>query len=211
MSAIISAVKATGGRFRKYEIPRTGGIFSPPEIKCASPGAGHNKYNHEPVKCSHWDIAPPKEYFQELARVSKNQIIWGGNYFDLPPTRCFLVWRKLNIPLEGFSMASVEYAWTSFNDNARMFEYPSSGGSGRESRFHPTQKPIALYEWIFSHYAEAGMKILDTHLGSGSSRIAAHNRGLDFWGYEINKTYFALEEERFEAHSAQQSLFGEMQ
>lgn len=155
----------------------------------------------------HWDVAPPPEYFQELARISKAQIIWGGNYFGLPPTRCFLVWRKLQIPLEGFSMAPVEYAWTSFNENARMFEFNSSGGVGRIVRFHPTQKPVELYAWIFKHFAKPGYKILDTHLGSGSSRIAAYDAGLDFVGYELDKVYFDLEEKRFEAHAAQENLF----
>lgn len=155
----------------------------------------------------HWDVAPPKEYFDELARVSKQQIIWGGNYFDLPPTRCFIVWRKTNIPLEGFSMAPVEYAWTSFNQNAGMVEAYSNGGSGRETRIHPTQKPVALYAWIFQHYAKPGDKILDTHLGSGSSRIAAYNAGLDFVGYEIDKVYFKAQEERFARHTAQVSFF----
>lgn len=155
----------------------------------------------------HWDIAPPQEYFDELARVSKSQIIWGGNYFNLPPTRCFLIWRKLNIPLEGFSMAPVEYAWTSFNLNAAMCEFFSSGGSGRGERFHPTQKPVDLYTWIFKHYAKPGNRILDTHLGSGSSRIAAYSLGFDFVGCEIDKTYFELEEKRFETFASQQSLF----
>lgn len=152
----------------------------------------------------HWDVAPTKEYFDELARVSKNQIIWGGNYFSLPPTRCFLVWRKLTIS-ENFTMAMAEYAWTSFNDNAKVFEAAPQGNT--EKRFHPTQKPISLYAWIFKLYAKDGMKILDTHLGSGSSRIAAYDAGLDFWGYEIDKTYFDLQEERFAKHTAQQNLF----
>ena len=153
----------------------------------------------------HWDIAPPKEYFDELARVSKNQIIWGGNYFGLPPTRCFLVWRKLSIS-ENFSMAMCEYAWTSFNDNAKLFECVPQGNA-KEQRFHPTQKPVALYKWILSRYAKAGDKILDTHLGSGSSRIAAYDLGLDFWGYEIDEFYFSEMQKRFEEHTRQQSIF----
>lgn len=154
-----------------------------------------------------WDVKPPDEYFEQLARVSKNQIIFGANYFNMPPTRCFIVWRKSNIPLEGFSMAPVEYAWTSFFQNAAMFECYSSGGSGRESRFHPTQKPVQLYKWILSKYAKPGDKILDTHLGSGSSRIAAYDLGFDFVGYEIDKFYFDKQEERFAKHTAQTSLF----
>jgi site-specific DNA-methyltransferase (adenine-specific) len=99
-----------------------------------------------------WDVAPKQEYFEELFRISRNQIIWGGNYFDLPPTRCFLIWRKTNIP-EQFSMAMVEYAWTSFNDNAKMFEFSAAGQPGR---FHPTQKPVQLYNWILNNYSKRG-------------------------------------------------------
>lgn len=152
-----------------------------------------------------WDVAPKQEYFAELFRVSRNQVIWGGNYFPLPPTRCFLIWRKLTIS-ESFSMAMAEYAWTSFNSNAKVFEYAPQGKIG-DQRFHPTQKPVALYEWIFKLYADPGMKILDTHLGSGSSRIAAWDAGLDFVGCEIDKTYFDLQEERFRKHTEQLNLF----
>lgn len=153
-----------------------------------------------------WDVAPEKEYFDELFRVSRNQIIWGGNYFDLPPTRCFVIFRKTNIPEKGFSMAPVEYAWTSFFRNAEYIEAFTQGRPGQE-RFHPTQKPVKLYAEIYRRFAEPGMKILDTHLGSGSSRIAAYDAGLDFWGYEIDKTYFDLQEERFAEHTAQLNLF----
>lgn len=156
----------------------------------------------------HWDVAPPTEYFDELARVSKNQIIFGANYFGLPPTRCFVVWRKTNIPLEGFTMSPVEYAWTSFNRNAVMYECGSSfvANSGKEQRFHPTQKPVELYAWLYRTFAQKGDKILDTHLGSGSSRIAAYDLGFDFVGYEISKYYFEKEEERFARHTAQLSF-----
>lgn len=150
-----------------------------------------------------WDIAPKEEYFTELFRVSRNQIIWGGNYFALPPTRCFLILRKTNIP-ENFSMAMCEYAWTSFNDNAKVIDINMQNQIGR---FHPTQKPVELYEWIYRRYAKEGDKILDTHLGSGSSRIAAYDMGFDFVGCEIDKEYFDKQEERFAAHSAQVNLF----
>ena len=153
-----------------------------------------------------WDVAPKQEYFEELFRISRNQVIWGGNYFPLPPTRCFLIWRKTNIPLEGFSMAPVEYAWTSFNQNAACFEYKSLRDD-TSGKFHPTEKPIKLYSWILNQFAEPGMKILDTHLGSGSSRIAAYDAGLDFVGCEIDEIYFRLQEERFERHTAQMNLF----
>lgn len=189
-----------GGLFDRYYLGGTSRRNMVEEISAGTTGAAE-------VDIRHWDIAPPLEYFNELARVSKNQIIWGGNYFDLPPTRCFLIWRKLNIPLDGFSMSPIEYAWTSFNENARMFEFFSSGGSGRAIRFHPTQKPVELYSWIYKMFAKDGYKILDTHLGSGSSRIAAYDMGFDFYGYEIDETYFKLQEERFERHTAQGNLF----
>ena len=146
-----------------------------------------------------WDYAPNEEYFKELFRVSKNQIIWGGNYFSLPPTRCFLIWEKTNVP-ENFTMAMAEYAWCSIQGNAKIFKYSAVGQKGR---FHPTQKPIELYQWILSKYAKQGDKILDTHLGSGSSRIACYNGGYDFWGYEIDKEYFEKQEQRFENHTSQ--------
>ena len=149
-----------------------------------------------------WDVAPGHEYFDELFRISRDQIIWGGNYFALPPTRCFLIWRKLTIS-ENFTMAMAEYAWTSFNGNAKVFEYAPQDST----RFHPTQKPKSLYDWIFKLYAKPGMKILDTHLGSGSSRIAAWDANLEFVGYEIDKCYFDKQEERFNAYTAQMNLF----
>ena len=150
-----------------------------------------------------WDVAPPKEYFNELFRVSRNQIIWGGNYFELPPTRCFLVWKK-HIP-ENFSMAMCEYAWTSFNANAKVFEYPSIDNSGM--RFHPTQKPIQLYEWILRKYAHEGDKILDTHVGSASSLIACRNMGHKYVGFEIDEYYYNLAKKRLESAEAQMNLW----
>lgn len=150
-----------------------------------------------------WDYAPGEDYFAELFRVSENQIIWGGNYFPLPPTRCFLIWEKLNIP-ENFSMAMAEYAWTSFDDNAKIIKLFSSGIAGR---FHPTQKPEDLYRWIYRKYAKPGYKILDTHLGSGSSRRAAHDFNLDFVGCEIDKHYFDLQEKAWAEYTSQLNLF----
>lgn len=150
-----------------------------------------------------WDSSAPDEsYFEELFRCTKQQVIFGGNYFDLPPCKCFLVWDK-GEGLYGRSFSECEMAWTNLKDTARIFKYSPVD----KLRFHPTQKPVALYTWIFKLYAKDGMKILDTHLGSGSSRIAAYDAGLDFWGYEIDKTYFDLQEERFARHAAQQNLF----
>lgn len=152
-----------------------------------------------------WDSMPPsKEYFDELFRVSHNQIVWGANYFSMPATKCFIVWRKPQIS-EDVSFSMVEYAWTSFEQTSKEWV----GMSAEPDRIHPTQKPIALYSWIFSRYAKPGDKILDTHLGSGSSRIAAYDAGLDFVGCEIDPDYFAAQEARYQAHVAQMSLFVE--
>ena len=145
-----------------------------------------------------WDVAPDAAYFQELFRVSKNQIIWGGNYFGLPPTRGFVVWDKKQ-PWP--NMSRCEYAWTSFQTVSRMFEMRNMG-----KKIHPTQKPVELYSWLLLWYAKAGDTILDTHLGSGSSRIAAYKAGFDFTGFEISKEYFAAQEERFKQFSSQEKL-----
>lgn len=157
-----------------------------------------------------WDTQiPPKEYFEELFRVSANQLIWGGNYFHLPPTRAWVLWDK-HVP-EEVTFASAEMCWTSFDRKTLIADIPCNGAAGgarkNEWTIHPTQKPVALYAWIFARYAKPGDKILDTHLGSGSSRIAAYDAGLDFVGCEIDKDYFAAQEERFAAHTAQLSLF----
>lgn len=153
-----------------------------------------------------WDYqAPPMEYFIELERVSKNQIIWGGNYFDLGPTRCVICWNKLQ-PWENFSQW--EMAWTSFDSPARLFTYSNTGGNpDKMDKIHPTQKPIKLYRWLLHNYAKEGNKILDTHLGSGSSAIAAHQMGFDFVGCEIDKDYFDAACKRFKEQTMQQSLF----
>ena len=135
-------------------------------------------------KHDNWDISPPqKEYFQELFRISKNQIIWGGNYFDLPPTRGIICWDKLQT-FPNFS--AWEMAWTSFNTVAKIFKYKNQN----DKKIHPTQKPIELYDWILDNYAKKGQKILDTHLGSGSIAIACYNFGAHLVGIEINQKYF---------------------
>ena len=149
-----------------------------------------------------WDVAPKQEYFNELFRVSRNQVIWGGNYFSLPPTRCFLIWRKTNVP-QDFTMAMCEYAWTSFNNNAKWLELSAVGQQGR---FHPTQKPVALYKWILTNYAKEGDKILDTHVGSASSLIACEELGFDYVGFELDETYYKESRERLDRHNAQISL-----
>ena len=149
-----------------------------------------------------WDIAPGEDYFNELFRVSRNQIIWGANYFRLPPSRNFVVWDKPNIS-ESFTMASVEYAWVSINGNAKIWRGCPNGQAGR---FHPTQKPIALYEWLLSRFAKPGDRILDTHVGSASSLIACRRAGLPYWGFEIDPDYYRLASERLERETAQISM-----
>jgi site-specific DNA-methyltransferase (adenine-specific) len=156
-----------------------------------------------------WDAQiPSDEYFLELFRVSKNQIIWGGNYFDLPPTQCFIFWYKQN-PVPNF--ADGEMAWTSFSKPACCFDYRYygnlQGNTSAKQRIHPTQKPIELYEWILSKFANEGDKILDTHLGSGTSRIACHNKKFDFIGFELEKEYFDKHEQFYRDETAQLSIF----
>ena len=158
-----------------------------------------------------WDIKPPPEYFSELFRVSCNQIIWGGNYFieHLVSTNCFLVWDK-NKTFGAF--ADCEMAWTSFSDVARVFKFTWNGMlqedmKNKEKRIHPTQKPVKLYEWLLTNYANEGDKILDTHVGSGSSRIACHKMGFDFTGYEIDEDYWNAQEQRFKQFKKQLTLF----
>lgn len=150
-----------------------------------------------------WDDAPPDEaYFREIFRVSQNQIIWGGNYFALPPTRCFLIWDKQQP--EAVSFASCEYAWTSFDQSAKTFYRRPQGDP---DRIHPTQKPVALYEWLLRRYAKPGDKILDTHVGSASSLIACNKGGFDCVGFELDPDYYAAASKRLERAKAQVSLF----
>ena len=133
-----------------------------------------------------WDIAPKKEYFDELFRVSKNQIIWGGNYFGdyLGRTRGILCWDKQQ-PFENFS--AWEMAWTSFDCVAKIYRYPTTAVRGK---IHPTQKPVRLYQYILKNYAKKDDKILDTHLGSGAIAIATQEEGMHLTGCEISKEYF---------------------
>lgn len=158
------------------------------------------------IKQIEWDIAPPERYFDELFRISRNQIIWGGNYFNLPPTRCFLIWRKTNVP-ETVSFAMAEYAWTSFDQNAKVFEMSSAGQKGR---FHPTQKPTELYLWILKNFAKADDVILDTHVGSASSLIACHNTRHRFVGFELDSEYYEKAKKRLNAEMAQMGIFDYM-
>jgi len=158
-----------------------------------------------------WDNETPNaEYWQELFRVSNNQMVWGGNYFTdyLPPSMGWIMWDKAQ---REFSLADGELAWTSFNKALRIFEM-SRGKALAENneyggRFHPTQKPVALYKWIFKNYAEAGQTIFDSHLGSQSSRIAAYEMGLNFVGCELDPEYFEQGCKRFDNHVSQLKMF----
>lgn len=148
------------------------------------------------IDIDEWDKTPEDAFFEELFRVSKNQIIWGANYFDgIPATRCFLIWKK-QIP-ENFSMAMCEYAWTSFDDNAKVVEFRQQS-TNEDVRFHATQKPVELYAWILRNYAKEGDLIFDPMMGSQSSRIAAYKMGFDYVGCEIEPIYFNKGNERFD-------------
>ena len=159
-----------------------------------------------------WDFSKPTiEYWNELRRVSKNQIVWGGNYFasNLEDTPCWIVWNKRNGENNN---ADCELAWTSFKTAVRMFDWKWNGMlqqnmKNKEDRIHPTQKPVALYKWILEHYAEEGSKILDTHLGSGSIAIACWDMGYDLTAYEVDKEYFDNACKRLETHKAQLTLW----
>jgi len=163
-------------------------------------------------KNKNWDNdIPTKEYFKELKRVSKNQIIWGGNYFveNLKNSSCWVVWDKDN----GESLHSdCELAWTNFTTGVRKIKWLWHGMrqqnmKEKQKRIHPTEKPVKLYEWLLMNYAKEGDKILDTHLGSGSIAIACHNLGFDLEGYELDKEYFDGAKKRLEQHQAQKRLF----
>ena len=155
-----------------------------------------------------WDVAPEESYFEELKRVSKNQIIWGANNFweYLSKTTNYIFWYK-HQPAPNF--ADGELAWTSFDKVCKCFNHPCFGAHGQDpnGKIHPTQKPIKLYNWIFSNYAEEGMKILDTHMGSGSIAIAAHYAGMHLTASELDPDYFKSACERIERETSQTTLF----
>jgi site-specific DNA-methyltransferase (adenine-specific) len=172
-----------------------------------------NKSDGDKVFNTSWDDRPPgKEYFDELMRVSREQIIWGGNYFldILGYCKAPIIWDKLN----GDSLyADGEFAWTSSGlpRNLKIFRHQWCGAfkdsERQEKKIHPTQKPAALYKWILSRYAKPGFKILDTHLGGGASRVAAWDLGFDFYSCELSPEYYQAQELRFQAHKSQGELF----
>ena len=167
------------------------------------------------IKKGGWDNNTPNEkYFKELFRISKNQIIWGGNYFQLPQVMSWIVWDKMQY---NFSFAHGELAWNSFNNKLKIFRY----GRGCESGFapkstdidkqfvniHPTQKPVKLYEWLLDNYAKENDKILDTHGGSMSIALACHNRKFELTACELDKDYYDAAIKRIKNHTAQTTIF----
>lgn len=171
-------------------------------------GSGNSKGYHAAL----WEQEKTgSDYFTELMRVSNNQIVWGGNYFcnSLPVSQGWIVWDKEHQADRTF--ADCELAWTSFNKATRTFRYMWDGMlqgnmKNKETRIHPTQKPVALYNWILKNYAKPGDKILDTHVGSASSLIACYRAGLDFWGFEIDETYYKAAKERLDRETAQVNI-----
>lgn len=162
---------------------------------------GGRKRNKEDKK-KNWDSSiPNKEYFLELFRVSKNQIIWGGNYFPLPNSQYFAIWDK-GETMYGRDFAECEYAWVKKGGTRIYKKNPN-----QLERIHPTQKPVALYKWILDKYAKQGDKILDTHLGSGSIAIACHDYGFELTACELDSEYYEKAIQRIKNHTNQQKLF----
>jgi site-specific DNA-methyltransferase (adenine-specific) len=189
--------------------PPYGGVTCGSNMKNkASNKAASRQYN-----TTLWKQSPPgKVYFDELFRVSKNQIIWGGNYFQkdiAKNSQCWIVWDKENGCVD---FADCELAWTSFNTAVRKFSYKWAGMlqgnmKDKEPRIHPTQKPIPLYKWLLTKYAKPGDKILDTHVGSASSLIACHQMGFQYWGFELDPDYYKAASDRLDKTKAQASIF----
>ena len=182
------------------------------EFNRTNKASNGERYKSNKYKNSNWDDSiPTDEYFKELKRISKNQIVWGGNYFPIlwaNGCKGFVFWHKGN-PVPNF--ADGELAWTSFNKVAKQFDFRYygnlSGNTSAKEKIHPTQKPVKLYEWLLMNYAEKGNKILDTHLGSGSIAIACDNLGYDLEGFELDKEYFDAASKRLKIHQSQIKMF----
>ena len=175
-------------------------------------GWGVNK-NRPKLEDVSWDKETPnQEFFDELIRVSKNQIVWGGNYFTdkLPVSKCWIVWNKINNTDNKSVFADAELCWTSFKKVVKMFTLRTMGfisDTKDENRIHPTQKPSELYKWILDNYAKENDKILDTHLGSGSIAIACHDYKYELTACELDKEYYNAAIQRIKNHTSQQTLF----
>ena len=170
---------------------------------------GKDRRGKSKHKKKNWDNEiPPKEYFNELKRISKNQIVWGANYFEMPPSMGYVCWDK---KLDNSDFSDFELAYTSFNRGAKIFRYSKNGGSRTPAALaniiHPTQKPVALYRWLLENYSSEGDLILDTHLGSGSIAIACHYMKRRLIGYEIDKDYYDGACKRFKEQTAQKALW----
>lgn len=177
-------------------------IVDPPYGIGAENGTGD--YSKAVVKIGKkWDVAPPQAYFNELFRVSKRQVIWGGNYFTLPISRGWICWYKTD-EIKGRDFSEFELAWHSENVPARHTVLKPFIRGGE--RFHPTQKPVALYKWLLKNYAKQGDKILDTHVGSASSLIACHDMGFDAVGFELDPDYYKASKQRLEEFMTQPRL-----
>lgn len=197
-------LKAHGGFIDKYEI--TIANLDTNSRKMNKVEVVHAQTSKETIRSfAEQNVSPPPKYFEELFRISKHQIIWGGNYFLLPPSRGFCIWQKPTVA-ESFSMAMCEYAWISFDANSKIFS-AAPQGTNKDPRVHPTQKPVALYKWLLTNYAKPGDKILDTHLGSMSIAIACHDKGFELTGCELDPDYFAAGMKRVKQHTAQMSIF----
>lgn len=190
-------------------------IVDPPygidcNLKGGSSSNGTNGWSGTMKKANEWNEKPNKEYFNELFRVSKNQIIWGGNYFleYLKTSQGWIIWDKGQ---RGFSLADGEMAWTSFNKAMRIFNFSRASciksNNTAIEKFHPTAKPFELYKYCLDKYAKQGDKILDTHLGSGSIAIACHDYGFDLTACELDKEYYDASVKRIKNHISQQKLF----
>jgi len=166
-------------------------------------GISSNPFRQKFEKCEWDNEIPNKQYFEELMRVSKNQIIWGGNYFDLPPSQGFIIWDKKQP--QGFSSAMCEMAWMSFAKPAKIFR--KHVVTAEPNKIHPTQKPVDLYKWLLTYYTNENDLILDTHLGSGSIAIACHYMKRNLIGYEIDKEYYDAACKRFKEQTMQQALW----
>ena len=181
-------------------------IVDPPYGIGAENHAGKKENGWKQWDKKNWDNEiPNQKYFNELKRVSKNQIVWGGNYMTefLPPSMGWVIWDKGQ---RDFSLADGEMAWTSFDKAMRIWEY-SRAKTIIDNKIHPTQKPVALYKWLLDKYAKPTDKILDTHLGSGSIAIACHDYGFDLTACELDKEYFDKAMQRINNHTSQQKLF----
>ena len=167
---------------------------------------GNNNWSGSKHEVKDWDNgAPSTEYFSELMRISKNQIVWGANHFisRMPfDSKCWLIWDKKN---DGFSFADGEMAWTSFDTAGRFFRYHR--GQQTDKRIHPTQKPVQLYKWLLQNYAKEGETILDTHFGSLSIGIACHDLKFDLTAIELDKDYYEQAKQRLINHQRQLTLF----